>query len=242
MGPRRARPVLHRNPARRAPARRCRPDAGPPRKHQAGVLDRPEERDRGIASLAVQAITLWAHHTLDAPRIWLEINPRNQPSLRLTRHAGYHLEQRLPSHCRDWSSEDAEHDSWHDCLIWTHHSEPAPASASSGQTRPAHKKITIFRWSHSGPSFPRNRGDFLKAVSCNFRVLPATRTYVSVRGFGRPYNHRTGGCCCHFARRAAPREGQAGACPLFLPQGPPRSPGSGAARRAVARRAMRQHP
>ncbi len=23
-------------------------------------------------------------------------------------------------HCRDWSAEDAEHDTWHDCLIWAH--------------------------------------------------------------------------------------------------------------------------
>ena len=33
---------------------------------------------------------------------------------------GYRFEQRLPRHCRDWAYEDAEHDSWHDCLIWTH--------------------------------------------------------------------------------------------------------------------------
>ncbi|MFJ8465591.1 GNAT family N-acetyltransferase [Streptomyces swartbergensis] len=78
---------------------------------------RPEERGRGIASRAAHAVTLWAHHALDATRAWLEINPRNEPSLRLAQHVGYHFEQRLLRHCRDWSSEDAEHDSWHDCLI-----------------------------------------------------------------------------------------------------------------------------
>ena len=92
---------------------------------------RPEQRGQGIASRAVQAITLQAHHALGASRVWLEINPRNQPSLRLAQRLGYHFEQRLPRHCRNWTSEDAQHDSWHDCLIWTHHSQQTPASAGS---------------------------------------------------------------------------------------------------------------
>jgi hypothetical protein len=54
------------------------------------------------------------------PRIWLEINPGNEPSLRVARRAGYRFEQRLPRHCRDWACEDADKDSWHDCFIWTH--------------------------------------------------------------------------------------------------------------------------
>jgi RimJ/RimL family protein N-acetyltransferase len=81
---------------------------------------RPEQRGRGIATRTVQATTLWAHRDLAIPRIWLEINPDNEPSLRLAERAGYHFEQRLPRHCREWVSEDAEQDSWHDCLIWTH--------------------------------------------------------------------------------------------------------------------------
>ena len=87
---------------------------------------RPEQRGRGIASRAVRATTLWAHRDLAVPRIWLEIEPGNEPSLRLARHAGYRFEQRLHRHCRDWSCEDAEHDSWHDCLIWTHVSDRTP--------------------------------------------------------------------------------------------------------------------
>jgi RimJ/RimL family protein N-acetyltransferase len=59
------------------------------------------------------------------PRVWLEIEPGNEPSLRLAQRAGYHFEQRLSQHCRDWSSEDAEQDSWHDCLIWAHVSDQA---------------------------------------------------------------------------------------------------------------------
>ena len=39
---------------------------------------------------------------------------------------GNTFEQRLSRHCRDWSFEDAERDSWHDCLIWTHESVSSP--------------------------------------------------------------------------------------------------------------------
>ncbi|RSM60057.1 GNAT family N-acetyltransferase [Kibdelosporangium aridum] len=79
---------------------------------------RPEQRGRGIGSRAVRAATLWTHQTLRVPRIWLEINPGNEPSLRLARQVGYRFEQRLARHCRDWSAEDPELDTWHDCLIW----------------------------------------------------------------------------------------------------------------------------
>lgn len=81
---------------------------------------RPEQRRRGIASRAVQAATLWAHDGLAVPRIWLEIQPGNEASLGVAERAGFRFEQILPRHCRDWSDEDAERDSWHDCLIWTH--------------------------------------------------------------------------------------------------------------------------
>jgi RimJ/RimL family protein N-acetyltransferase len=86
---------------------------------------RSEQRRRGIASQAVHAATLWTHRSLVIRRIWLEIEPGNEASLRLAQRAGYHFEQRLSQHCRDWSSEDAEHDSWHDCLIWAHVSDQA---------------------------------------------------------------------------------------------------------------------
>ena len=91
---------------------------------------RPEERGRGIASRAVRAATRWAHGSLGIPRIWLEIRPGNEPSLRVARGAGFRFEQRLPRHCRDWAAEDAEQDSWHDCLIWGH--EHAAVTAPSG--------------------------------------------------------------------------------------------------------------
>lgn len=84
---------------------------------------RPEQRGRGIASSALNAVSEWAHQALGASRVWLEINPRNGPSLRLAERADYRFETRLPQHCRDWLRDDAAHDSWHDCLIWVHHGE-----------------------------------------------------------------------------------------------------------------------
>jgi RimJ/RimL family protein N-acetyltransferase len=84
---------------------------------------RPEQRGLGIASRAVCATTLWAHRSLALPRLWLEIRPGNEVSLGVARRAGYGFERRLSRHCRDWSCEDAERDSWHDCLIWVHLSE-----------------------------------------------------------------------------------------------------------------------
>jgi RimJ/RimL family protein N-acetyltransferase len=62
----------------------------------------------------------WAHGQLAVPRIWLEIEPGNEPSLRLAQRAGYRFEQLIAQHCRDWACEDAERDSWPDCLIWVH--------------------------------------------------------------------------------------------------------------------------
>ena len=93
---------------------------------------RPEQRGRGLASRAVRAATPWAHRRLAVPRLWLEIKPGNEASLRVAHRAGYRFEQRLPRHCRDWASADAERDSWHDCLIWVHergHPRDAPQSA-----------------------------------------------------------------------------------------------------------------
>jgi RimJ/RimL family protein N-acetyltransferase len=90
---------------------------------------RPEERGKGVASRAVVAATLWAHRELAVPRIWLEIQPGNEPSLRVAERAGYRFEQRISRHCRDWACEDADRDSWHDCLIWVHASDSVPSTA-----------------------------------------------------------------------------------------------------------------
>jgi len=81
---------------------------------------RPEQRRRGIALRGVEALTAWAHTTAGLARVWLEINPDNTPSLQLAQRAGYRLEQRLPRHCRDWTKDDPDQDTWHDCIIWVH--------------------------------------------------------------------------------------------------------------------------
>lgn len=91
---------------------------------------RPEERGRGIASRAVLAATLWTHDELAVPHVWLEIEPGNEPSQRLAERVGFRFEQRIPQHCRTWTHPDAEHDTWHDCLIWTHDSDPGRTSGA----------------------------------------------------------------------------------------------------------------
>ena len=90
---------------------------------------RPEERGSGLASRAVLAATAWAHRELGVSRIWLEIEPGNEPSLRIAQRTGYRFEQRIAQHCRDWACDDAERDSWHDCLIWVHAGDSAPTTA-----------------------------------------------------------------------------------------------------------------
>jgi hypothetical protein len=77
-----------------------------------------------FGALQGETLTTWAHTTAGLTRLWLEINPDNTPSLRLAQRAGYRLEQRLPHHCRAWVSDDPEHDTWHDCLIWVHIHNP----------------------------------------------------------------------------------------------------------------------
>ncbi|GAA5187369.1 hypothetical protein GCM10023322_35580 [Rugosimonospora acidiphila] len=81
---------------------------------------RPGQRRQGIGSRAVTAVTRWAHEPAGVRRVWLEINPDNEASLRLARRSGYRFEERLPRHCRCWTVDDPERDGWHDCLIWVH--------------------------------------------------------------------------------------------------------------------------
>lgn len=95
-----------------------------PRSAELAYWVRPESRRQGFALRGIRALTPWAHRSLRLSRIWLEISPDNTPSLRLAARAGYQYEQRLPNHCRTWTSEDPIHDTWRDCSIWTH-VEPA---------------------------------------------------------------------------------------------------------------------
>ncbi|WP_433147955.1 GNAT family N-acetyltransferase [Actinomadura nitritigenes] len=90
----------------------------------APLLVEATSAEPGIASRAVRAVTLWARDGLAVPRIWLEIEPGNEPSLRVAERAGYRFEQRIPHHCRAWEHEDADRDTWHDCLIWPFDAAP----------------------------------------------------------------------------------------------------------------------
>jgi RimJ/RimL family protein N-acetyltransferase len=79
----------------------------------------PEHRGQGLATRGVGLLTAWAHQ-VGLARVWLEIEPGNQASLRVAERAGYRLERRLSDHCRSWLHDDPAHDTWHDCLIWSH--------------------------------------------------------------------------------------------------------------------------
>src|SRR5262245_3977966 len=76
---------------------------------------RPDKRRRGIGLRGVGAVTQWAHQHADLQRVWLEISPDNPASLRLAQRAGYRFDQRLPHHCRAWTTDDPDRDVWHDC-------------------------------------------------------------------------------------------------------------------------------
>jgi RimJ/RimL family protein N-acetyltransferase len=89
---------------------------------------RPENRRQGLALLGMNALTRWAHDELGLDRIWCEIDPANAPSLGLADRAGYRYEQRIPHHCRAWTSLDPDHDTWHDCMIWAHTDLTTPAT------------------------------------------------------------------------------------------------------------------
>lgn len=80
----------------------------------------PPERRKGLGRAAVVTLTVLAHDQLGIRRLWLEIEPSNEPSLQLARRAGYEFERRLPMHCRSWLHDDPLRDTWHDCLIWAH--------------------------------------------------------------------------------------------------------------------------
>lgn len=91
-----------------------------PRSAELAYWVRPQSRRQGLALRGIHALTRWAHQDAGLTRIWLEINPGNTASRRLAERAGYRYEQRIAQHCRTWTSPEAEHDTWHDCLIWTH--------------------------------------------------------------------------------------------------------------------------
>ena len=53
-----------------------------------GVTGRAWMRSVNLDLGPVQAVTAWAHGALGVSRVWLEVNPRNMPSLRLAERAG----------------------------------------------------------------------------------------------------------------------------------------------------------
>jgi RimJ/RimL family protein N-acetyltransferase len=86
---------------------------------ELGYWVRPEARGRGTAARAVAAVTGWGH-AVGLTRISLEIDPQNAASRRVAERAGFRYERLLSAHCRSWSDDRAERDTWHDCQIWVH--------------------------------------------------------------------------------------------------------------------------
>jgi RimJ/RimL family protein N-acetyltransferase len=80
----------------------------------------PACRRQGLATVGLRFLTRWGHDQAGLERVWLEINPENEPSLGVARRAGFRYERRLPRHCRCYTVEDPRQDTWHDCLIWVH--------------------------------------------------------------------------------------------------------------------------
>jgi RimJ/RimL family protein N-acetyltransferase len=74
--------------------------------HRAGTIRYwllPAARGRGVASAAVRLLAGWAIDALQIARIWLQIEPDNQPSRQLAESCGFTLEGQLRSH---WETKD----------------------------------------------------------------------------------------------------------------------------------------
>ncbi len=78
-------------------------------------------RGRGLASRAVQVMTDHAHEALSLPRVILEIEPDNHPSIRVARSAGFHLTDSAPERVTDKGRS-------YELLTWAHdHTDPFPS-------------------------------------------------------------------------------------------------------------------
>jgi RimJ/RimL family protein N-acetyltransferase len=62
---------------------------------EIGYVVAPEARGRGIATRTLDLLTRWGFDVLGVERIELQIDPANEPSVRVARRAGYRLEGTL---------------------------------------------------------------------------------------------------------------------------------------------------
>ncbi len=67
-------------------------------------------RGRGLATRALRLLSAWALRELGIARLWLEVEPGNEPSLRVAAKNGYVREGVFRSHCET-------HGRRHDCVI-----------------------------------------------------------------------------------------------------------------------------
>jgi RimJ/RimL family protein N-acetyltransferase len=79
----------------------------------------PPHRGNGYAVTGLRFLAAWSHERAGLDRIWLEISPGNEPSLRVAERAGFHFDQLAAGHCPTWENGRLTGDR-HDCLIYLH--------------------------------------------------------------------------------------------------------------------------
>lgn len=80
---------------------------------ELGIWVHRDARRRGIATAAVKLLTTWCFES-GIQRVWIEIDPDNQPSQALARSTGFVCEGTLRSHCRDRRTNQR-----HDCVVYS---------------------------------------------------------------------------------------------------------------------------
>jgi RimJ/RimL family protein N-acetyltransferase len=72
-----------------------------------------ESRRKGVGTKSVKLAAAWAFEA-GIERLWIEIDPDNEPSHALARKAGFEREGILRSHCRDRRTNTR-----HDCVVYS---------------------------------------------------------------------------------------------------------------------------
>jgi RimJ/RimL family protein N-acetyltransferase len=79
-----------------------------------GYIVGAANRGQRLALRALRAMTEYAHTTIALPRVILEIEPDNHPSIAVARSAGFHLSDSAPETVTDKGRT-------YELLTWQHH-------------------------------------------------------------------------------------------------------------------------
>ncbi len=80
---------------------------------ELGIWVHRDARRRGLATNAVKLVTAWCFGS-GIERVWVEIDPINEPSHALAQSVGFMREGTLRAHCRDRRSNKR-----HDCVVYS---------------------------------------------------------------------------------------------------------------------------